>query len=397
MASREATSGLVIADVNAAAYSVPIKVPLLTREFHIPFTLVSIETSSGLIGHGVATSFEMAAAMAFFINTKVKPLLLGENALAIEKIWQLMYSRFNFRGLNGFWSWATAAVDTALWDIKGKYTQLPIATLIGGAKAAVPTYVTFGMAEYGRDELIEVGRQFVSKGHRRLKMVVGGTRHPSKGGEPVDKGYQSSITTKSLAEDVARVRALREALGPDIEIMIDANCTLTIAQAVKLCSKLQDCDLSWFEEPVIGNHPAALHQLRSKTSIPIAAGQSLGLALDHFELMHQGSVDIAQPSVVDCGGFTECLKVAAMARGFGLSISNGGGWAHHNLHLHAGIQNGGYLEHHLLLWQAAEACFVGYPATVDGWMEVSPAPGLGFEPRPKAELAEFLWQDPRGA
>ena len=376
-----------ISSITAEAYSIPVKAPPLTRGFHHPFVLVRIETDDGFVGHGPSGGGGMSAAMAFFIKRMVAPVLTGENPLNHERIWQMLYARFNQRGLTGFWSSVASAIDIALWDIKGKHARLPIATLLGGAHAARPTYVTFGVAEYSQDQLIEAAGTLIAAGHRRLKMVVGGVRQQAAG--EAGTAGPPGVTGESLREDARRVHALRDAVGPDVELMIDANCELSVAQALELAAMVDDCNLSWFEEPVTANHPSALAQVRARTRIPIAAGQFIGHAWEHAALVEAGAVDVVQPGVTTVGGFTEALRVAAMARACGVSISNGGGYAQHNLHLHAGVPNGGHLEHHGLIMQAVERVFVGLPETQDGWMSVPAGPGLGFEPRPAEELAEF--------
>lgn len=378
-----------IAHIRAETYSVRIKVPVIDRRFHHPFVLVRVETDDGIVGTGPCSGGALSPSIALFINRTVAPLLVGEDPLNNERIWQMLYANYNQRGITGVWSSAASAVDIALWDIKGKRCGLPVATLLGGAASGRPTYVTCGLSEYSLDELVEAARQLVGEGHRRLKMVVGGGRHQAVG-DMAAPGDRPGVTWASIREDARRVRAVRDAVGDEVELMIDANCAFSAAEAIELARLVEECGLCWFEEPVIANNPRAMAEIRAKTRIPIAAGQFIGHAWEHAGLMLAGAVDIIQPGITSVGGFSEAMRVAATARSCGVSLSNGGGWSHHNLHLHAGVPNGGHLENHWVIWQACEAVFVGLPETIDGRMAVPPGPGLGFEPRQEEELRDHL-------
>jgi L-alanine-DL-glutamate epimerase-like enolase superfamily enzyme len=138
--------------------------------------------------------------------------------------------------------------------------------------------------------------------------------------------------------------------------------------------------------------------LKSKTGIPLAAGQNEGLAWRFRDLISSRCVDIIQPNVVIGGGFTQCARVAGMASAFNMPMANGGAWTHHNMHLHAGLANGGLVEYHYPAVKVCEAIFGPLPAPKDGWLELPAAPGLGFEPNPDAvkELSRLPTSRGRG-
>jgi L-rhamnonate dehydratase len=184
------------------------------------------------------------------------------------------------------------------------------------------------------------------------------------------------------------VRAVRDAVGPDVELMIDANYMYSYQDALELCGRIADCNVKWFEEPVLGNDPALLRELKAHTDIPIAAGQNFGHQWAHRDLIVTKAVDICQPNVCHVGGYTEGVRVAALARAFNVQIANGGGWPHYNLHLHAGVSNGWRVEYHWLHAKACETVLAGAPQPVRGWMDVPHAPGLGFDPIEEA-LQEY--------
>jgi L-alanine-DL-glutamate epimerase and related enzymes of enolase superfamily len=242
--------------------------------------------------------------------------------------------------------------------------------LLGGAQNPVGAYVTFGVKNFTREQLAEVAADFVSRGETRLKMKVGIN----------DAG--------DLAEDEARVAAVREAVGDDVELMIDANHEFSLNQAIRLCDRLEPYDIAWFEEPVYQNDAALLSKLRNRTSIPISAGQNEGTRYRHRELIENDAVDLVNPNVVYGGGYTESRKIAHLAQAYNLDIANGGGWPHHNAHLHAGMENGWRVEFHYIMYRVGEKLFDDPPHIDGNQVELSEAPGLGFDPDPDA-LARY--------
>ncbi len=351
-----------ITRVEATCHLVPNEVLLLDKTIPWGFVFCRVETDAGITGYGLTGAIQQAAVRAH-INSEIAPLILGEDPLAHERLWHKCFYRNNPRYQTGAFSSAMSAVDIALWDIKGKHFNEPIWRLLGGSGATVPAYITFGLGDYDRDQLVEAARHWIGEGNDKLKMVVGANR------DAVD-----------IDEDVARVKTVREAIGDGIELMIDANYKLPFHKALELCKKVEKYDIAWFEEPLYGNDARLLANLRRQTSIPIVAGQNEGSKWRHRELMIHEAVDMAQPNVVYVGGFTEGAKVAAMAQAFNLPIANGGGWPHLNAHLQAGMDNGTRVEFHLLMWRTSEQIFKNPPAPVNGNITLPDTPGLGLEP-----------------
>jgi L-alanine-DL-glutamate epimerase-like enolase superfamily enzyme len=275
----------------------------------------------------------------------------------------------------GAWNNAASLIDIALWDIRGKALGQPVWKLLGGAHPRLPAYVTFGLPRYSTDELVEVARMLVAEGHTRLKMVVaaGTDRTDEILGEPTDA---------DIVRDAERVRALREAVGPSIEIMIDANKGATLPQAVKLAKLCEPYDLAWFEDPVRQGDVRLMARLRAQTTIPIAAGSTATSDLVFLReyLVHE-AVDYLQPNVRDIGGYTQGLKAAALAQAFNVPLAMGGNYPHLNMHLHGGVPNGGRIEFHWQGWKCVQSLFDGAPDPAEGYVELPTAPGLGFTPK----------------
>jgi L-rhamnonate dehydratase len=368
-------AGHKIARVSATPLSVPVTLDAagIEKKTSLSVCLAEIETDQGLLGHGL-TAITEEEVVAAAINEVAAHRLAGEDPLAHGRIWEKLYWLLSPRGQTGYASHAIAALDVALWDLKGKILGAPVHLLLGGARSRVPVYTTFGVAAYDRDELAAAAKWWVARGHRHLKMVVG---HHA-----LQRREEPRPLEAVIAEDVRRVRAVREAVGAEVDLHVDANCSLDPANALRLARFLEEFDLSFFEEPVKENDIGVMVEMKKKTSIPLAAGQNEGLAWRFRDLIASKAVDIIQPNVVIGGGFTQCQRIAAIAAAYGVTMANGGAWAHHNMHLHAGLANGGLVEYHYPAVKVCEAIYGALPAPVDGWLELPQQPGLGFSPDP---------------
>ena len=180
--------------------------------------------------------------------------------------------------------------------------------------------------------------------------------------------------------DAARVKAVREAVGDEVELMVDASCLLPFEAALRWFKKLEPYNLMWFEEPIIHNDVHLLAELRRRTSIPIAAGQWESLS-KLTDMVRNGAVDILNPTVGFVGGFTMGMKAAAVAQAFNLPIGNG---THYDMHLHAAVPNGWRAEFHLKEWLTAKAVYEDFPGPEAGWVTLTEKAGLGLELRDDA-------------
>jgi L-alanine-DL-glutamate epimerase-like enolase superfamily enzyme len=350
-----------ITDISASVYDIPVTLPLAETSHDRTLVLATVKTDEGVFGYG-ETGYLNPEATADFIEREVADEIVGMNPLETERIWNKLYENLNPRAQTGVWSTAISAVDIALWDIKGKRYDEPVWRLLGGARSEVPAYITFGFTEYDIGQLRTLAEDLVSEGNSRLKMVVGGTEDAT----PVS--------------DAKRIRAVREAAGDDVELMIDANYRYSIDEALELCNRVEDQHISWFEEPVYGNDVELMSSLRERTRIPIAAGQNEGHSFRHRDLIQKDAIDISQPNVCFVGGFTEGLRVASMAQANHMRIANGGGWPLQNMHLQAGASNGYRAEFHFSVWEANKVMYESVPEPEAGTVALPEEPGLGLEP-----------------
>lgn len=363
---------MTIKDVKVWSAYIPntMNVGQVSATASISCVVIEITTADGIKGHGI-TSITDEEAVVAILRDLVAPNIMGLNALDREKVAETLYWLLTPRGQTGYATHAISAVDIALWDILGKATGLPCWQLIGGARRSVPLYVTFGFGAFDRDQLGEAARHLRSEGVTRFKMVVG---HHA-----LAKRNKGADIGAILREDMVRVRLVREAIGEENDLYIDANCSLNEGSARKLLDGLRDVGISFFEEPMRDNDPRAMRELRQRTGIRIAAGQNEGQLWRFSSLIREQAVDVLQPNAVICGGLTAAIKVAALAQANNVDIANGGAFTFHNLHLHAGLANGGLVEWHLAAIELCRAVFNGLPDKNGDMLECSDRPGLGFD------------------
>jgi len=350
-----------IASIHASVHSIPVTIPLLGKPIeHRKVVFCEVETDDGYLGSGLTGHF-LPFAVAVALEKEFLPVVKGLDPRDTEAIHERIWWTLNPRTMTGVVSSALSCLDIALWDIHGKMVGRTVAQLLGGARSRAPTYITFGFSQYDRDQLVQAARDQVHAGNRRLKMVVAAT----------PGGWQ---------EDAERVRTVRTAVGDDVQLMIDANYMFNPVEARLLSRAVEDCNITWFEEPLHQNDARALADLRSKTSIPISAGQMEGHRWRLRELVEHQAVDILQPNCAYNGGYTETRKIAHFAQIYNLPIANGGGWPLHNMHAMAGLMNGWLVEFHLGMQLVGEYLFCDPPRPKDQWVEIPSAPGLGLKP-----------------
>ncbi|GAA4337542.1 mandelate racemase/muconate lactonizing enzyme family protein [Pigmentiphaga soli] len=372
---------MIIEHIEAKALRVPVTLDFagIRKSSSMGLCLASVRTDDGLVGHGIS-AISNEAVVAAAVNHVAAPALAGLDPLRREMIWDRLYWLLSPRGQTGHASHAIAAVDNALWDIAGKRFGAPIWRLLGAAREKVQAYVTFGYPFFDIDELAQAARYWHARGEHRLKMVVG-----FQGLQNRDAGRPPAAI---VAEDARRVHAVRQAVGDEASLYIDANCSLDAVHAADLCRLIEADRIAFFEEPVTQNDVRQMADLRRRTGVALAAGQNEGLIHRFRDLLLAGAVDYLQPNVVIGGGITQCVRIAGLAQAFNVPIVNGGAWPFHNMHLHAGLAHGTMVEYHHLSVEVCKKVFVGLPELEGGYLRLPEAPGFGFEPDPAA-LAEF--------
>jgi len=279
--------------------------------------VVTIRTDDGLVGYGEAKagvgSLGNGAALVAIIENELRPLLVGEDARSITRLWNRMMNGSRaghaersgrpmpILGRRGIHAAAIAGVDLALWDIAGKARGCPVLDLVGGAcRDRVKAYGSGGWGDPSK-----IGAElkgYVAQGFKAVKMRFGA----------MDGRIDASL---------ARVRAAREAIGREIDLMVDAHGTMNVAQARRFCAAAADLDLRFVEEPVMSDDRAGLAEVRASSSLPIAAGESEFTRFDFAELIDRRAVDVLQPDLAIAGGFSEGLKIAALCEAHRLELA----------------------------------------------------------------------------
>jgi L-alanine-DL-glutamate epimerase-like enolase superfamily enzyme len=320
------------------------------------FVRCRVETEDGLFGAGVTGRF-LAEEVVGLIG-RMGEALHGEDARRVEAIRPRLAARFNPRGATGAFVSALSALDMALWDLRARALGEPLWRLLGGARTAVPCYATVGLPGHEEAELADVCRKAVEAGFVGAKMLV------AAGGRGVE-------------EDARRVRAVRQAIGAKPLLMLDANCAMDVATARRLAMMVEECDIAWFEEPVLHNDLEALATLRRAIRIPIAAGQMVQSLTWFREALTRGAVDWLQPNAAFCGGISATLRILALAEAHGTPVAHAGGWDIANAAVMAGRASGGLLEMHGAQL-ALRARLVEDLVPEAGLMQMPDRPGIGF-------------------
>lgn len=231
------------------------------------------------------------------------PVIIGRDPLQIENIWQDMHRMIYDYARKGILLSSISAIDIALWDIKGKILNQPICTLLGGRKREmINTYATGLYFTNGGDQVEKLKREalkYKAMGFKATKMKVG----------------------LGLERDIRHIRAVREAIGDDMKLMIDANHAYSLIEAHQLIDKIQDLNIGWFEEPLINEDYDGYAELRKSGKIPIAAGECEYLKYGALEMLSKKCVDILQPDTCACGGITEFKKIMAIAQAHHTNIT----------------------------------------------------------------------------
>jgi L-alanine-DL-glutamate epimerase-like enolase superfamily enzyme len=342
----------------------PIEPPILSAIFAIrsaDCVLVYLETDQGLVGEGMVFSINNRRLDVIHAMVRsLEPLVIGLDPTMSGSVNARVNAELNFVGYEGVSIVGLSAIDTALWDLRGKAAGLNVSRLIGACRTAVPAYASGGLwLSSSIDELQREARAFVDRGFRAVKTRVGNT-------DP--RGM------------VARVRAVREAIGPNIALMVDANQQMTVPQAIRIGRMMEELDLTWFEEPVLYTDHEGEAAIAAALDTPIASGETVYTHRGVLAMLRAKSADILMPDLQRMGGPTEFLKAAALCEAYNVPFSSHI-FSEMSLPLMAAIPGAQYLEH--MPWFET---LYGQRIELDseGRAIVPEAPGWGFSFDPEA-------------
>jgi D-galactarolactone cycloisomerase len=316
---------------------------------------IRIVTDSGIEGWGEGFGHACVAATKTVFDTQIAPAILGQDARDITGLRERLSKTLHLFGRNGPHLYALSGLDIALWDIAGKAAGLPLWRLWGGKP--VGTLASYAsLLRYGAPDLVAAAcERAVGRGYRDIKL------HEI---------------------EMPMIRASREAIGPDVRLMVDCNCPWTVAKAVSMAQQLRELDLTWLEEPVWPPEDhAGLARVRAQ-GVPIAAGENAGGLWDFKSQFEHGALDVAQPSVIKIGGPSAMLEIAALAKAFGVRL------VPHNAYFGSGFLASLHLNATLAPDVPFERLFIDLEASPfgkfllaeNGRVTVPDGPGLGCDP-----------------
>lgn len=353
--------------VDVHFLSIPLERPLITAAFPIPAidtAMMQITTEGGL--QGAAWSFAFGRGRVASLVRMMEDLgqiATGHDALDTEALWAKLSKAVGFIGQRGVAAAAMSAIDTSCWDIKGKAAGLPVYQLLGAFRHEVEAYASQGLwLDRSRDALAREAASYVEQGFRAVKMRAG---------------------MEDENEDVARVRCVREAIGPDCKLMIDANQAWDLKQTLRMGRKLEEFDVFWLEEPMPFNQIDDYACATRSLPMPLCTGESFYLKDEILNLVQNRAADYAMPDLMRMAGVTEWMKVAHACEAHHVKVTPHL-FMEHSSHLAAACPN--------VVWQEYQPWWqpvMEQPIDlVNGNIQLSDKPGFGFELSAKA-LAKF--------
>ncbi|OZD63319.1 L-talarate/galactarate dehydratase [Rhodococcus sp. 06-1460-1B] len=351
-----------IAEVTLSSIVLPLRNPISDAKVltgrqkamtEVVFLFVEIRTEQGHEGIGFSYSKRAGGPAQFAHAQEIAPVLIGEDPNDIGKVWTTLVWAGASVGRSGVATQAIAAIDIALWDLKAKRAGLPLAKLIGASRDSVQTYNTSGgFLHTPIEEVMDNAAGSLANGIGGIKLKVG----------------QPDWRT-----DISRVTAVREFLGDDVPLMVDANQQWDRPTANRMCRILEQFDLVWIEEPLDAYDAEGHAMLARNFDTSIATGEMLASVGEHVRLLEAGAVDILQPDAPRIGGITQFLKLAGLAEHHNVQLAPHFAMEIH-LHLAAVYPLQTWVEH----FDWLDPLFDEHLETRDGRMHLSARPGLGF-------------------
>ena len=358
-----------ISKVEAMILTCQLDRPIMDATYTLPsrsVVLARIETDEGISGIGEAAYFGGPPMITkMIIEKELADYLIGEDPLNIERLWETMYQRSIKHGRKGAIIASMSGIDIALWDIKARSVGMPLYQLLGGCYEKIRAYASAGFYAEGKGlkELAGEMESYVKEGFTAVKMKIGRV---------------------SQAEDMARIKAVREAIGPNIDLLVDGNNVYTSYEAIKMARKMEAYDVFWFEEPVPAEDIEGSARVAHAIDMPLAAGENEFTRYGFRDLIINQALDIAQPDATWCGGITEARKIAAMASAWNItcvphSFSSAIALMS-NLHFSASIPNSMFQEFDRNYNPLREELLTE-PVRInkDGYIDLPDEPGLGVE------------------
>jgi L-alanine-DL-glutamate epimerase-like enolase superfamily enzyme len=354
-----------VAQISSTALSIPLERPMFVGNKSHLFSrfnpiVVQLITDEGIDGFGIAFAEEDKQVKSLKIAIdELGEVIIGQDVFRWAEAWEKLFEATGHMGHRGYGIYALSAIDSALWVIQAKALGMPLSRLLGGYSEGAPAYASHMLfRNWTLDELQKDAVSLVDQGFRCMKMNMG---------------------DKSLNDEIERIRVIREAVGEDIDIMIDANWSWTIPQAIRIGHALEPYNVKWLEDPLASDDAEDLRQLANALSIPIAAGETYCTKYEFRQLMEKRAANVIIVDLQRVGGITEWMKVAAMAQAWKLPVASHL-FDDFSAHLVSAVSNG-FMVEYMPWW---DLIYQEPPQVKDGYMNISEKAGLGLELDPDA-------------
>ncbi len=351
-----------VTGIDSFVLRIPTPRPMALEFPEHRLVVAMIYTDEGLTGLGYSLAFGGGGAEAIqvYLETRLKPLVLGEDPLFVARLWERMYRADRGIKRQGVAAYALSALDIGLWDLVGKAAGLPLYKLWGAVTDRIPAYGSGGWPKYSLDDLIGEAKRYVGMGCRYYKM---------------------KIHNPDPRVNRQRVEAVREALGDEIRLMVDVNQKLDVLGNIRQARLLEDLDLVWYEEPVLADDLAACAEVAQRIGIPVATGENNYTRFEFRDLIERRAARYLMPDVCRANGFTETLRIAHLAAAHQVAVTP---HVVHELSVHVvgALENGFLVE--FIDWTPPDL-FAEMPRCEDGHFRIPDRPGHGMALAPGAE------------
>lgn len=331
-------------------------------KYHMESIFIMLDADGGVTGIGGPISIDQA----FLIDTQLKPVVIGEDPLANERIWDKLY-RFAIHGRKGTPMMAISALDCAVWDAKGKILDAPLYRLLGGpTRPRVPAYASALGYSLEPSRVRERAQMFVQQGYRAMKWFFREGPYDAKEG---------------IEKNVQLARTLREAVGPDVDIMLDAWSSWDLPYAKLMAERIAEYRPRWIEEPCLADKIDTCAAIHRAMPFPVATGEHEYTRWGLKQLMDADACDVLQPDIYWAGGITEMVKICTLASTYDLPVIPHGHSVPATTHLILSQPvNVCPLEEYLVKWNTIHQFFLKNPISpIDGFITPSDVPGIGMD------------------